>query len=108
MLLELVTHYPLLEKWFIYNLLIMKITSEVILNTSLYHTADLACVAALSLFFPIEAIDRSGGRRVLFLFKHSPELNLFLEQFWKGEISVEPRAYFDSIKAVKTRLYEQI
>lgn len=96
------------EKWFIYYLLIMKIASEVILNTNLYQTADMACVAALSLFFPIEAIDRSGGRRVLFLFKHSPELDLFLEQFWKGEILVEPRAYFDSVKAVKTRLYEQI
>ncbi len=86
--------------------LIMEMKIEKI-NTT-YQTADMACAAALSLFFPIDAVDRSGGRRVFFLFKHSPELDEFLEQFWKGEIQVEPRAYFDSIKAIKTRLYDQI
>ena len=74
----------------------------------MYQTADMACAAALSLFFPIEAVDRTNGRRVYFSFRRTPDLDAFVTAYWKNEISVEPRAFFDSIKAIKTRLYDQI
>ncbi len=77
-------------------------------TNNLYQTADMACAAALSLIFPIEAIDRTSGRRVFFLFTRSEEFDLLVQEFWRGEVQVEPRAYFDSIKAIKTRLYDQI
>lgn len=86
--------------------LIMEMKIEKINN--LYQTADMACAAALSLFYPIEAIDRTSGRRVFFVFVRSDEFDRFVQMFWRGEVQVEPRAYFDSIKAIKTRLYDQI
>ncbi len=86
--------------------LIMEMKIEKI-NTT-YQTADMACAAALSLFFPIEAVDRTSGRRVFFIFERSEKLDQFVQMFWRGEVQVEPRAYFDSIKAIKTRLYNQI
>lgn len=83
-------------------------TMKTIPTSELYQTADMACAAALSLFYPIEAIDRTSGRRVFFVFVRSDEFDRFVQMFWRGEVQVEPRAYFDSIKAIKTRLYDQI
>lgn len=77
-------------------------------TNEMYQTADMACAAALSLFFPIEAVDRTSGRRVFFIFERSEKLDQFVQMFWRGEVQVEPRAYFDGIKAIKTRLYDQI
>ena len=77
------------------------------INT-IYHTTDMACVATLLLYVPLSSIDRTQGTKVLFGFKKSEELDRLLEAYWQSQLLVEPRAYFDSIKAVKTRLYEQI
>jgi SHS2 domain-containing protein len=72
----------------------------------MYQTSDLACAAAISLFTPIEDVDKSDPRRAYFIFARTPELEDLLDKFQKRQLSVEPRAYFDQIKALKTRLYE--
>lgn len=73
----------------------------------MYQTSDLACAAALSLYVPIEDIDRSDRRRAYFIFPRTDELETILDDFQKRKLQVEPRAYFDQLKALKTRLYEQ-
>jgi len=75
-------------------------------SQSYYQTADLAMAAAVSLFLPIEDIDKSNRRRAFFLFQKSEELDRLLAAFWNRTLKVEPRAYFDQLKALKTRLYE--
>lgn len=72
----------------------------------LYRTSDLACAAAVSLFVQLDSIDKTDRRRAFFIFERNSELDGLLESFWKGTLQVEPRAYFDQIKALKTRLYE--
>lgn len=72
-----------------------------------YKTADLACATALSLFVQIQDIDKSNPRRALFVFGRSLELNQKIEQYHRGALKVEPLAYFNHLKALKTRLYEQ-
>ncbi len=71
-----------------------------------YRTSDLACAAAVSLFVHLDSIDKTDRRRAFFIFERNGELDGLLEAFWKGTLQVEPRAYFDQIKALKTRLYE--
>ncbi len=80
---------------------------ELLPSKDFYQTADLAMVAAVSLFLPIEAIDKTDRRRAYFVFRKSQELDQLLETFWNHTLKVEPRAYFDQLKALKTRLYEQ-
>lgn len=72
----------------------------------MYQTSDLACAAAISLFVPLEDVDKSVPRRAQFIFARTPELEDIVAEFQKRQLSVEPRAYFDQIKALKTRLYE--
>lgn len=80
--------------------------TEYLYAKDFYQTTDLACAAALSLFLPIEAIDKTNPRLAYFTFRKSEELDRLIEAFWSRQLKVEPRAYFDQLKALKTRLYE--
>lgn len=72
-----------------------------------YFTHDLALASAISLFYPLETIDRTNPHKALFIFKKSKELEEFVETYWRGEITVNPSSYFQQIKLIKTRLYER-
>ncbi len=80
--------------------------AELLSKKDFYQTTDLACATVLSLFFPLESVDKADPRRAHFIFKRSPKLEQLIEQYRKQELKVEPRAYFDQLKALKTRLYE--
>ena len=73
--------------------------------TDYYSSSDLALVATISLWFPIEVIDRSNPSKALFLFKRQPELDKLLEEFWRGDVRIEPKLYFAQLKVIKSRLY---
>ena len=70
-----------------------------------YKSADLGLVTTLSLFFPIKKIDRSSPRKVLFFFDLTNKLNNFINEYWQNKIVVEPQAFINQIKNIKTRIY---
>jgi len=72
-----------------------------------YESSDLALVTTLSLFYPIETIDRQNPHKALFLFKRNAELDQLIETYWKGELKVNPATYFQQLKIIKARLYEE-
>lgn len=74
---------------------------------TLFITTDLALVTTLSLSFPIKYIDKSNGIRAEFVFDNSPELNKFIEAFWKGELVIEPRQFFNHLRDIKARIYDK-
>lgn len=72
----------------------------------IYRTTDMSLAAALLLYIPLEALDRTDRRRAYFIFPRSRELDALIEAYWQGQLKVEPRAHFEAIKTLKTRLYE--
>ena len=70
-----------------------------------YSTSDLALAAAISLWHPIEAVDRTNPSKAQFLFKRDESLNQLIKTFWKQELRIEPQAYFNQLKIIKSRLY---
>lgn len=71
-----------------------------------YITSDLALVTAISLFLPIDEIDKTNPRKAQFIFRHDKKrLDELLNKYWNRELLVDPRAYFDQLKALKVRLY---
>ena len=70
-----------------------------------YKTSDLAIATTLSLYCPIIKIRKDNPRKAEFLFERNPELDGLLDRYWKKELLVEPRTYFDQLKALKVRLY---
>lgn len=70
-----------------------------------YKTSDLTLATVLSLYYPIEAIDRTNPDRVQFLFKREEGLEEVVEKYWRRELRVEPQAFFNQLRIIKARLY---
>jgi len=75
------------------------------LNNDLYFTSDLSLTTTISLFFPIETIDRSNPRKALFIFQNTKELQKLVDEYYRNEIKVSPQVYFNQLRVVKARLY---
>lgn len=75
------------------------------IQESYYSTSDLALATVISLWYPIEAIDKVNPRKAQFLFKRDASLDQLIEAYWKDELKIEPKAYFNQLKIVKARLY---
>lgn len=75
--------------------------------TDFYQTSDLALATAISLWYPIDAIDKTDPRKATFLFKQDEKLDELLEVYWRRELKVEPQTYFNQLKAIKARLYSE-
>lgn len=72
-----------------------------------YRTTDLAQAAALFVHeFPLLGVYPEQGDRFVFVFEDTPELNHITDQFWKGNLAVEPKAYYDAIRRLKARVIE--
>lgn len=72
-----------------------------------YSTSDLALATVLSLSYPVETIDRQNPHKAQFLFKRSEELDQLIKAYWRGELKVNPATYFNQLKIIKARLYEE-
>jgi len=80
-------------------------TTETINEKDFYRTADLALATTISLFYPIEMIERQNTRKSQFLFKREAGLDELIESYWRGELKVDPQAYFNALRVIKARLY---
>ena len=76
-------------------------------NSKEIRTADLALAAAISLFYPLEAIDRKNPQKALFIFKRNKDLDALIENYWRGELKSDLRRYFEALRIIKARLYAE-
>ena len=72
-----------------------------------FRSSDLALVTVLSLFYPVEAIDKEGpAGRAFFLFRKDSEgFDETLRKYWSRQLAVEPQAFFSQLKVIKARIY---
>jgi len=79
---------------------------KIIEGEDYYRTPDLALATSISLFYPLEAIDKPpSSNRGFFLFKRSEQLDVLIESYHKREMRVEPATYFHQLRQIKSRLY---
>ena len=81
--------------------------TEILAENNFFKTSDLALAAAISLWHPIDAIDKQNPHKAQFLFKRNEELDELIESFWRGQLKVEPQSFFNQMRTIKTRLYEK-
>ena len=72
-----------------------------------FLTSDLALASTISLWYPIDVIDRQNPRKAIFSFKRDEKLDELIEAYWKRELKIEPQEYFNQLRAIKARLYEE-
>lgn len=70
-----------------------------------YSTYDLALVTTISLYHPIDSIDKDNPRKSIFVFKRSKKLDELIEAYYGRELKIEPQEYFNQLKTIKSRLY---
>jgi Domain of unknown function (DUF5659) len=71
-----------------------------------FRTSDLALATAICVLgVAIEAMQQSDGERMNFIFTKSDKTADIVNRFWRGELLVEPQAYFNQLKSLKTRIY---
>lgn len=72
-----------------------------------FETSDIALASAIYCKGGrVEAIDKTSPTRAVFLFERTSDLDALVQGFWSHSLSVEPLAYFNSLKELKTRLYQ--
>ncbi len=74
-------------------------------NKKLFKTSDLALAAVINLHYPIKTINKDNPKKVYFIFEKSKNLDLVIEKFWGRELKVDALLYFNSLKTLKTRIY---
>ena len=71
-----------------------------------FYTHDLGLATAISLFYPLDAIDRTQNpNKAQFVFKREEGLDQLVHSYWNGELKASLLAYFNQLKTVKARLY---
>ncbi len=85
----------------------MIMNRDILNRREFYETADLSIAAVITLYYPIEGIDRQNPQRALFIFKRDENLDNLIEAYWKDELKVSPQAYFNQLRTIKARLYNR-
>jgi len=74
-------------------------------NIDDYITSDLALASALCTYYSVKTINRNNPNKVFFIFQKDKNFDLIVERYWRGDLKIEPKLYFQNIKILKTRIY---
>jgi len=82
-------------------------SDDYLIGVDAYSTTDLALAAVLQLYYPIKDIYREDDKKVHFIIFSGKKLNSLVEKYWRGELRVDPRKYYDSLKTLKGMIYNR-
>lgn len=75
-------------------------------DTNFFTTYDLGATAALICSgYELMAVDKRNPSKALFVFRWDDGINETVDDYWADRLEVKARRYFDSLKAVKNKLY---
>lgn len=80
---------------------------NILRDEDFYRTSDFYLAAAIAVSVPLAAVDRTNPRRTAFIFARSQELDDLIGEYHKETLRIKPQAFSTSIRALKTRLYEE-
>lgn len=76
-------------------------------ETNFFESTDISLAATLFYFgSKIEAINKNNPARAIFIFERNKKLDGLIQGFWAHSLQVDPLNYFNSLKEIKTRLYQ--
>lgn len=71
-----------------------------------FTTSELPlCAALICLEFSLDSLDKTNPQRTIFIFKQSKNLDKTVDDFWQRKIRLEPLAYFEATRYLKSRIY---
>ena len=73
---------------------------------SYWSTTDLQLATTLvTADFPVFSLEKEGQDKVHFIFEKSDGLEKAVDQYWRDELSLNPRRLFNDYRDLKTRLH---
>lgn len=67
---------------------------------------DLGLASTLQcLGFDLLDLDKSNQRKTLFVFRRTPNIEAVANRYFADQLEVKARSYFDTLRALKNRLY---
>lgn len=80
--------------------------SEIDYDQKYFTSSELSlCSALIVLGFTLHSLEKDTPQRTIFIFKKSKELNLAINDFWQRKIRLDPLAYFEATRYLKSRIY---
>lgn len=77
-------------------------------EASVFTTYDLGVSAALlCLGYKLIRLDCNDPRKALFVFRKDADIDAYANQYFSDQLKVKARSFFDSIKALKNKLYSE-
>ncbi len=77
-------------------------------EASVFTTYDLGVSAALlCLGYKLIRLDRDDPRKALFVFRKEADIDTYATQYFSDQLKVKARSFFDSIKALKNKIYSE-
>lgn len=72
-----------------------------------FKSSDLSLIAALQLYgYLIDSMDKSNSEKIVFVIKRNDGLDSLIQAFWSRSLRVDPLSYFESLKNIKSRIYQ--
>lgn len=79
---------------------------KMLVKNDFFQSNDLPLCATLRYFgYDIEAIDKQNPAKAVFSFKQGERLDNLIQQYWAHQLLVEPVAFFNCLKEIKSRVY---
>ncbi|NMC51524.1 hypothetical protein GYA54_02210 [Candidatus Kuenenbacteria bacterium] len=71
-----------------------------------FRHQDICLIATLCSYgYAVDAIDKQNPKKVVFIVKRDEKIDEITQQYWTNELLVEPKAFFNYLKELKTRIY---
>lgn len=81
-------------------------THKITNKNNIFNTPDMTLAATLLCYgYVLDSIDKNNPKKCLFNVKKDKELDSLVEKFWNGQLEVEPIKFWNTIKSIKSRLY---
>lgn len=81
--------------------------NKLLRNNDYLKTNELSLVATLQVLgYGIEAIEKNSNGKATFLIERDSQIDDIIKSFWLRRLAVEPLAFFESLKIIKSRIYQ--
>lgn len=74
-------------------------------NKDWYETSSMVLTATLIARGSSLASVSNEGSKSIFIFNSSTQLNKTIELFWQKKLLIEPNAFWEAIRFLKSRIY---
>jgi hypothetical protein len=73
-----------------------------------YFLTSEFCLASTLLCFGVilDSIQKTDSTKVIFVFKRNKDLNPIINNFWSRTLKIEPNAFWEATRFLKSRIYE--